>query len=103
MLNLSISSVCLHRLLRILRYSSGDVIIFMAGRLFHCVTKLELALMELGKDCTPERIKDAFFFSKNSYQVLKDKPTGWLASINGGFLKLESLAEKEAQEGGEGL
>jgi hypothetical protein len=74
--------------LKILRYDPGDVIIFMAGAIFHSVTPWTATPMKEGSPCTPGRIGHVFFFPARSY---RGKEKGWSSQTNGGLLELKKL------------
>ena len=71
-----------------LRYKPGDVIIFMAGALYHSVTPWVPLPAEKTDLCTPGRIGHVFFFPQKSYDTLEDKPAGWSKTTNGGLVAI---------------
>ena len=83
------------KLLKIIRYNPGDVIIFMAGALFHSVTPWTPTPMKEGSPYTLSHIGHAFFFPERSYNTLKDKRKGWSDDTNGGLLELKRLGLTE--------
>ncbi|KAF9470463.1 hypothetical protein BDN70DRAFT_821347, partial [Pholiota conissans] len=61
-------------------YDPGSVFIFFSSNLYHKVNtfKPKVQTAEQAKvNITPGRIGSVFFFPKQSYKVLKDKPKDW--------------------------
>ncbi|KAF8873548.1 hypothetical protein CPB84DRAFT_1798317 [Gymnopilus junonius] len=62
------------------RYDPGHVCIFYSSIIYHKVAKFESAIqttLQAEEKITPGRIGTVFFFPKESYQILHDKPPRW--------------------------
>jgi len=70
-------------------YGPGDVIIFMAGALYHSVTPWKPTPQAQGDPCTPGRIGHVFFFPEKSYVALHNKKKGWAKRSGGGSLEMD--------------
>ena len=81
-----------------LRYGPGDVIIFMAGALFHSVTEWEPTEAEDMEGCTPGRIGHVFFFPEKTYTTLEEKERGWAEKTCGGLLPETAIATNDPSE-----
>ncbi|KAG1769692.1 hypothetical protein EV702DRAFT_954947, partial [Suillus placidus] len=65
-------------------YRPGEVIILMAGALYHAIGKWAPLEGTFPHGITPGRVGNVFFFPHKSYEVLKDKPAGWAFKTAGG-------------------
>ncbi|KIY62270.1 hypothetical protein CYLTODRAFT_361730, partial [Cylindrobasidium torrendii FP15055 ss-10] len=72
------------------RYGTGDVIIFMAGALYHKVARwVPVGNRENGM--APGRVGHVFFFPRDSFRILQDKPPDWCKKTNGGIRSSEGF------------
>ncbi|KAG1787192.1 uncharacterized protein HD556DRAFT_1213036, partial [Suillus plorans] len=67
-----------------LTYRPGEVIILMAGALYHAIGNWSPGEGVSEEGITPGRVGNVWFFPRSSYEVLKDKPSGWAVDQAGG-------------------
>ncbi|KAG1785180.1 uncharacterized protein HD556DRAFT_1192503, partial [Suillus plorans] len=67
-----------------LSYRPGEVIILMAGALYHSIGDWTPQPGVSGDGITPGRIGNVWFFPRSSFELLKDKPAGWSLKGAGG-------------------
>ncbi|KAG2109525.1 hypothetical protein DEU56DRAFT_920321 [Suillus clintonianus] len=73
-----------------LSYRPGEVIILMAGALYHSIGEWTPAPGVSKDGLTPGRIGNVWFFPHSSYEVLKDKPANWALQSAGGTITIQS-------------
>jgi hypothetical protein len=67
------------------RYKPGDVVIFLAGDLYHAVEFWEPSQGPANSDgVTPGRVGFVFFSPEKSLKALKGKEKGWFRATFGG-------------------
>jgi hypothetical protein len=66
------------------RYKPGDVVIFLAGDLYHAVEFWEPSGPVNDDGVTPGRVGFVFFSPEKSLKALKGKEKGWFRATFGG-------------------
>jgi len=67
------------------RYKPGDVVIFLAGDLYHGVGEWKPSGKPTGHNITPGRIGHVFFTPARTLEKLWGKPPKWFTSTFGGL------------------
>lgn len=62
----------------------------MAGALYHAIGNWSPGEGVSEEGITPVRVGNVWFFPHSSYEVLKDKPSGWALDQAGGALKFDA-------------
>lgn len=73
-----------------LSYRPGEVIILMAGALYHAIGDWTPHAGVSVEGVTPGRVSNVWFFPRSSYEFLQDKPANWSLERAGGTIHFDS-------------